>query len=469
MKIICFFLFFAERSLVIGETPKSLAEHVLLVTRVYRAILLCIDYLGKCGAFSVELAWNTQKNQMSDVKGKEMEQERKGKISNEDIDLERTHLNIELVESDLNLYQRVKERVDDLKESGSRVQKNSVVMYSNILTVPVEQAERWGEEKTDEYFKSCYDFFCEEFGKENVVSAKIHKDETSPHMHLHFVPVNKENGRLQARVAMNRAKMNYIHDHLPKFLQKRNFDVVRGSGKKEPNIEDIHEYKAVQRLKAELKSEKNKLESQKKEIGKSLKNIKTYTSPLAKIEEIEKRKFVKGLINKRIELSVDDYENLSAMGKENLKLRQKIIELKSENYTYQQKNDKLTEENVSFRQNINYFSSKVSKLDSQVLQQEKQIKELRKDLAVYSDIVVNDLGITHISEKERNARVVLSGVEKGRETKDKNTAIAWNEILEDGRGTNINPTRLENGIDKVKDMLNRILEHVKDLGTRMRR
>ena len=114
----------------------------------------------------MELAWNTQKNQMSDVKGKEMEQERKGKISNEDIDLERTHLNVELVESDLSLYQRVKERVNDLKESGSRVQKNSVVMYSNILTVPVEQAERWGDEKTDEYFKSCYDFFCEEFGKE---------------------------------------------------------------------------------------------------------------------------------------------------------------------------------------------------------------------------------------------------------------------------------------------------------------
>ena len=66
----------------------------------------------------MELAWNTQKNQMKDVKGKEMEQERKGKISNEDIDLERTHLNVELVESDLSLYQRVKERVNDLKESG---------------------------------------------------------------------------------------------------------------------------------------------------------------------------------------------------------------------------------------------------------------------------------------------------------------------------------------------------------------
>ncbi|MED3821962.1 MobV family relaxase, partial [Priestia aryabhattai] len=149
----------------------------------------------------MELAWNAQKNQITDVKGKENEQERKGEIRNDDIDLERTKNNYDLVESEKNLYQRVKQRVDELKENGSRVQKNSVVMYSNILTVPQEQAEKWGEQKTDDYFKACYEFFCEEFGKENVVSGKIHKDETAPHMHLHFVPVNKENGKLQARVA----------------------------------------------------------------------------------------------------------------------------------------------------------------------------------------------------------------------------------------------------------------------------
>ena len=66
-----------------------------------------------------------------------------------------------------------------------------------------------------------------------MVSAKVHKDETAPHMHLHFVPVNKENGRLQARVSMNKAKINYIHDELPKFLQERGFDVIRGKGRTE--------------------------------------------------------------------------------------------------------------------------------------------------------------------------------------------------------------------------------------------
>ena len=35
----------------------------------------------------MEFAWNAQKNKMSDIKGKELEQERKGKISNEEINL----------------------------------------------------------------------------------------------------------------------------------------------------------------------------------------------------------------------------------------------------------------------------------------------------------------------------------------------------------------------------------------------
>ena len=61
----------------------------------------------------MELAWNTQKNKLSDVKGKEMEQERKGKLRNNDIDLSRTKNNFDLVDSNKNLYQRVKMRVDD--------------------------------------------------------------------------------------------------------------------------------------------------------------------------------------------------------------------------------------------------------------------------------------------------------------------------------------------------------------------
>ncbi len=92
---------------------------------------------------------------MSDVKGKEMEQERKGRIKNDEIDLKRTNLNFDLVEDERHLYHRVKDRVDYYKEQGSRVQKNSVVMYSNIITLSKEEADRMGETRTKHYFKTC--------------------------------------------------------------------------------------------------------------------------------------------------------------------------------------------------------------------------------------------------------------------------------------------------------------------------
>lgn len=207
---------------------------------------------------SIEFAWNTQKNQMSDIKGKEREQEREGQIKNDMIDLDRTHLNYDLVVSELNLYQRAKERVDQLKSENKRVQKNSVISYSNIITIPESAAKKMSNEQMQDYFKTCHDYFADRFGKENVLSAKVHLDETTPHMHLHFMPIDKETGRLQARTTMNKAALNQIHDDIPRRLREKGFDVVRGSGEKTKQKLDIHEYKA----KLDLEKEVNALEQE---------------------------------------------------------------------------------------------------------------------------------------------------------------------------------------------------------------
>lgn len=401
----------------------------------------------------MELAWNAQKNQMSDVKGKEMEQERKGKISNEDIDLEKTKHNYDLVDSDENLYNQVKNRVAALKESGSRVQKNSVVMYSNILTVSVEQAKIWGEEKTDDYFKACYEFFSEEFGKENVVSAKIHKDETAPHMHLHFVPVNKENGKLQARVSMNKAKINYIHDELPKFLQERDFEVERGAGKKEKNIEDIHEYKEVQQLKKEV-------EKQKEELDKEIKAIKVSKHPLLDLEDIDKRKFEKGFINKRIELSVDDFQKLVAMGSENLKIRKINTNLGKKIEKHESANTGLKNDVKQLKGKVNGLTKEIGNQENQIDQLENQVDDEKNERLIYADVLVNDFGIKEISTEERKARLLLINIEDGERPRNKKEAQSWKETLGEARGSKIEPTRLEKAIEIIQEMLERFMEKV---------
>ena len=398
----------------------------------------------------MELAWNTQKNQMNDVKGKEMEQERKGKISNEDIDLNKTENNYDFVEDERTLHQRVKDRVDELKESGSRVQKNSVVMYSNILTVSEEQAKIWGEEKTDNYFKTCYDFFSKEFGIENVVSAKVHKDETAPHMHLHFVPVNKENGRLQARISMNKAKINYIHDELPKFLQERGFDVVRGKGKTEKNIENIHEYK-------EIKALEGKIEQEKKELNKELKEIKLSKKPLVDIQKVKQRSSEKGIINKRVELAPNDFDKLVASAKENEKLRKINRDITKTNKEIKQE----------FKMLNNQYQEVVDQKQEMNLALQKENKELREELGaeidkriVYADILINDFNVTELSKEETKARLVLNNLDRGVEPLTTKEGQEWQKTLEKARDTNIKPDRLERGISKIKEIMQKIKEKI---------
>lgn len=351
----------------------------------------------------MELAWNTQKNKLSDVKGKEMEQERKGKIKNKEIDLERTKNNYDLVQSEKNLYQRVKTRVDDLKQSGSRVQKNSVVMYSNIFTVPEETAKLWGEEKTDEYFKTCYEFFCYEFGKENVVSAKIHKDETTPHMHLHFVPVNKKNGKLQARVSMNKEKINFIHDVLPKFLQHKGFDVVRGSGKtRDNNIEDVHEYKEV----------KKQIEAQKTQFKRVLEANEMYIDNFNKTIEklsVEKKTLEKEILTKKSELDFQNQnvkfnKNIKDLTK-NVKQEKNVLGKKTGNYIlpeddykkiygYAKRAFEKNQENKFLRNEFSVFENENLKLKSEnekmkmkLDKEQKEKNELQKKLNRYENFL----------------------------------------------------------------------------------
>ncbi|WP_057581609.1 MobV family relaxase, partial [Paraclostridium sordellii] len=301
----------------------------------------------------MEFAWNTQKNKLSDVKGKEIEQERKSdNLKNDDIDKSKTHLNYDLIQSNLNLYQRVKNRVDAVRQN-SRIQKNSVVMYSNVITVNKNEFQQWGTEKTKAYFQSVTEFFQNEFGKENVVSAKVHLDETTPHMHLHFVPISQE-GKLQARKVMTPSKINKIHSDAPKFLQSKGFDVERGKGETgRKNIKDIHKYK-LEKLVSSVEELEQKLDVLNKTIY-DLSNIKP-------IEELDVSKF--------------DIKN-KALSKNKLVIDKSEFNTLLESYSLSI--DRIKElENTVLKLKMNNLD-----LDNKILFFEKREKDLIEDRAFY--------------------------------------------------------------------------------------
>lgn len=116
--------------------------------------------------------------------------------SNPDIDIERSRLNYHLVApSDTTYKKRIKTLTE---EAGCKVRSNSVMMVETLITATPEFMKSLPEEEQREFFDRALQFVSERVGKQNIVSAVVHMDETTPHMHLSFCPITKDN-RLSAK------------------------------------------------------------------------------------------------------------------------------------------------------------------------------------------------------------------------------------------------------------------------------
>ena len=61
-------------------------------------------------------------------------------------------------------------------------------------TVTTETGSRlkeiyYTDEQIKQFFELSYKFLSERYGEKNVISAYVHKDETTPHMHFLFIPI----------------------------------------------------------------------------------------------------------------------------------------------------------------------------------------------------------------------------------------------------------------------------------------
>ena len=121
--------------------------------------------------------------------------------SNPDIDLSRTAQNFHLVTPQWSYEQEIKHRI---QTAGCRVRKDSVKFVDTLVTVSPEFAKAH-EAEMPEYFRRAFDFLKERVGEENIFSAVVHMDETTPHMHLCFVPLTRDK-RLSAKELLGNKK-----------------------------------------------------------------------------------------------------------------------------------------------------------------------------------------------------------------------------------------------------------------------
>ncbi len=216
--------------------------------------------------------------------------------SNPDIDYSRSVGNYDLHESASDSYaQAIQNRIDDLLMVKA-VRKDAVHLCGLIVSSDKSFFTRMGKEETRRFFEEAAAYLTDFVGKENVISAMIHMDEKTPHMHFLHVPVTPD-GRLSANCIYTRASLKKLQTDLPGYLQRRGFDIQRGVEQKPGAAKkhlDTREFKQQQEAldRLILESEEvarnsrqiiNELEQREEELKKSLKEYERQAEEAEKI------------------------------------------------------------------------------------------------------------------------------------------------------------------------------------------
>ena len=182
------------------------------------------------------------------------------KFGNQDIDLNRTHLNYNLA-PEHDQIDFIRQRIGEVK-CQKRADVN--VMCDWVVTVPAELDRG----HLRDFFKASYEFLEERYGRENVISAYVHMDETTPHMHFAFIPVVKDKKKdiykVSAKQLLTKTELKRMHPDLTRHIQAyswgKNLNMMNGA--------TIGGNQTIEELKLEKKKKEREFFEEKAEKAK---------------------------------------------------------------------------------------------------------------------------------------------------------------------------------------------------------
>ena len=167
---------------------------------------------------------------------KHNEREKTKYKSNPDIDPARTKDNYHIIKPDKPYRAILKGKIST---ADCRIRKDSVLMIETMLTASPEFMNELPAEEQKKFFRLATQFFEKEIGKENIISAVVHLDEKTPHMHLCFVPLTPDGHLSAKKIIGNRQNLCRWQDRYHAFMAKEFPDLERGRAAKETGRKHI--------------------------------------------------------------------------------------------------------------------------------------------------------------------------------------------------------------------------------------
>lgn len=168
-----------------------------------------------------------EKYKRGDIVGIERENERDENYKsarNPQIDKSKTSLNYHTVPYEKKYLSFIDERIKQLSPK-RKIKDDAVLITSFILGSDKKFFDRITAEQQKQFFADCTNFFSERYGKENVVSAVVHLDESTPHLHFNLMPVT--DGRLCAKELFDRAALRELQTDFYEVVGKK-YGLKRG-------------------------------------------------------------------------------------------------------------------------------------------------------------------------------------------------------------------------------------------------
>ena len=150
--------------------------------------------------------------------------------SNPDIDTSRSHLNFHLVSPERKYRAEAEKQI---AEAGCRTRSDSVRVVEALVTASPEFFKGKKKAEVRAYFNEALDFMQKHQSKDTIISAVVHMDEKTPHMHLCFVPLTKDKRLSAKEIVGNKKKLTWWQDEFWKHMVGKYPDLERGESASE--------------------------------------------------------------------------------------------------------------------------------------------------------------------------------------------------------------------------------------------
>lgn len=231
--------------------------------------------------------------------------------SNKDVDKSKTPLNYDLInQSNINYLGKIKRLIEANRASQRAIRKDAVVYCECIISSDSSFFEKLSLSKQKAFFEESLNYIKNKVGEKNIISATVHLDETTPHMHLGFVPLIENS--LSAKKLINRQFLKEVQDQLPNVLKNKGFDIERGTEGSKTKHKETKEFKVklekdVKILEKQLDDLTNKVNEKTLEFDKM---TKTLDENSLVMYQIEKMKSEPVLFSNKVKINKDDFEKL---------------------------------------------------------------------------------------------------------------------------------------------------------------